>query len=160
MPAEIGNRTADNWRPLIAIADVAGGEWPERAREIAKGDRMPVQELGIMLLEDIQKIFADENTDRISSANLANKLVLEEDRPWVEYHYGKPITPRQIAELLEPFKIAPHNIAVGTTRPKGYLLQDFKDAFATYTPDFAATPLLRQKSAENEGKNPLLDFRQ
>ena len=158
MPAEIGNRTADNWRPLIAIADVAGGEWPERAREIAKGDRMPVQELGIMLLEDIQKIFADENTDRISSANLANKLVLEEDRPWVEYHYGKPITPRQIAELLEPFKIAPHNIAVGTTRPKGYLLQDFKDAFANYTPDFAATPLLRQKSAENDGKKSATGF--
>jgi hypothetical protein len=158
MPPEIGNRTADNWRTLIVIADVAGGEWPERAREIAKGDRMPVQELGIMLLEDIQKIFADENTDRISSANLANKLVLEEDRPWVEYHYGKPITPRQIAELLEPFKIAPHNIAVGTTRPKGYLLRDFKDAFGTYTPDFAATPLLRQKSAENDGKRSATGF--
>ena len=46
MPAGIGNRTADNWRPLIAIADVAGGDWPERARRIAVGDKMPVQEVG------------------------------------------------------------------------------------------------------------------
>ena len=46
MPAGIGNRTADNWRPLIAIADVAGGDWPERARRIAVGDKMPVQEIG------------------------------------------------------------------------------------------------------------------
>ncbi len=63
---EIGNRTADNWRPLIAIADVAGGEWPERAREIAIGDKMPVQELGIMLLEDIKKVFEEESVDRHS----------------------------------------------------------------------------------------------
>jgi len=26
------NRAADNWRPLLAIADAAGGEWPARAR--------------------------------------------------------------------------------------------------------------------------------
>src|SRR5262245_19841046 len=32
MPANIINREADNWRPLLAIADVASGEWPERAR--------------------------------------------------------------------------------------------------------------------------------
>ncbi len=141
MPAEIGNRTADNWRPLIAIADAAGGEWPERARRIAVGDKMPVQELGIMLIEDIKRIFEEERVDRIPSMMLANKLVLAEDRPWVEFHLGRPITPRQIAELLEPFRIYPKNIAVGTTRPKGYLLQQFKEVFASYTPDFAATPL-------------------
>ena len=32
MPPGIINREADNWRPLLAIADEAGGEWPERAR--------------------------------------------------------------------------------------------------------------------------------
>jgi hypothetical protein len=28
-------RAADNWRPLLAIADEAGGEWPGRARQAA-----------------------------------------------------------------------------------------------------------------------------
>jgi hypothetical protein len=32
---ELQNRVADNWRPLFAVADCAGGEWPERARLIA-----------------------------------------------------------------------------------------------------------------------------
>src|SRR5262249_17680748 len=34
LPKELHGRAADNWRPLIAIADRAGGEWPKRAREI------------------------------------------------------------------------------------------------------------------------------
>jgi putative DNA primase/helicase len=35
MPAGIHNRAADNWHPLLVIADLAGGEWPERARQTA-----------------------------------------------------------------------------------------------------------------------------
>ena len=31
-----GNRNADNWEPLIAIADLAGGDWPVLARELAE----------------------------------------------------------------------------------------------------------------------------
>ena len=36
MPAGITDRNADCWEPLLAIADVAGGDWPEQAREAAK----------------------------------------------------------------------------------------------------------------------------
>jgi hypothetical protein len=35
MPAGIVNRPADNWRPLLAVVDLAGGAWPEHAREAA-----------------------------------------------------------------------------------------------------------------------------
>ncbi|MBT7097400.1 DUF3631 domain-containing protein, partial [Candidatus Poribacteria bacterium] len=31
VPAALGDRCADNWRPLLAIADTAGGVWPARA---------------------------------------------------------------------------------------------------------------------------------
>ena len=30
VPETLNDRAADNWRPLCAIAEVAGGEWPER----------------------------------------------------------------------------------------------------------------------------------
>src|SRR5437667_909957 len=33
MPPTAFNRLADNWRPLFAIAQIAGGDWPRRARE-------------------------------------------------------------------------------------------------------------------------------
>ncbi|HEV3455933.1 MAG TPA: DUF3631 domain-containing protein [Thermoanaerobaculia bacterium] len=30
MPGELDDRAADNWRPLLAIADLVGREWPEK----------------------------------------------------------------------------------------------------------------------------------
>ena len=36
-PAGLHDRAADNWRPLLAIADAVGGAWPERARRAAGG---------------------------------------------------------------------------------------------------------------------------
>ena len=35
-PDALNDRQADAWDPLFAIAEVAGGEWPERARAAAK----------------------------------------------------------------------------------------------------------------------------
>src|SRR5262249_37214054 len=35
LPEAIQDRAADCWEPLIAVADAAGGEWPERARAAA-----------------------------------------------------------------------------------------------------------------------------
>jgi Protein of unknown function (DUF3631) len=70
------------------------------------------------------------------------KLVKMEDRPWIEWRNEKPITPRQIAKLLEQFKIAPRNIKLMGSVAKGYMAEDFTDAFARYTASETATPLL------------------
>ncbi len=35
VPESMPDRTADNWRPLFAIADAVGGHWPETARRVA-----------------------------------------------------------------------------------------------------------------------------
>src|SRR5262249_19350632 len=35
IPRELNDRAADNWRPLLAIADIAGGTWPQDARRAA-----------------------------------------------------------------------------------------------------------------------------
>ena len=36
VPAELHDRAADNWRSMIAIADQAGGHWPDTARRVAR----------------------------------------------------------------------------------------------------------------------------
>ena len=57
MPTGLDGRPADNWRPLLAIADAAGGDWPERARRIAEGSaKRSEATVGIMVLEDIRRI--------------------------------------------------------------------------------------------------------
>jgi putative DNA primase/helicase len=142
MPTELSGRAADNWRPLIAIADLAGGDWPIRARRIAVelGGCRIEQTAGVMLLDDIRRIFADLEVDRLPSVEMAGSLSKMEDRPWPEWHQGKPITPRQIAKLMEPFSVAPGTIRTVDNTAKGYKLADFTDAFARYLPEATVTP--------------------
>ena len=138
---DLFNRVADNWRPLLAIAELAGGAWPRWAHEAAASaaKRSSESSLGIELLADIQDIFARRKTDRLPSAALAAELALVEGRPWAEWgKTGKPISQNALARLLKKFKanddipIAPEKIRVGDQTPNGYHLTQFEDAFARY----------------------------
>ena len=59
----IEDRNADVWEALLAVADLAGGEWPERARRCAVS--LVTQalatggSLGVTLLRDLRAIFSD-----------------------------------------------------------------------------------------------------
>jgi hypothetical protein len=136
MPGTLENREADNWLPLIAIADVAGEGWSDLARQVAQrlclAARSSEQSEAIMLLEDIHALLTAYTGERIQSADLVNALVQLEDRPWAEWKGGKPITPNAIARLLAPFNIRPFEMRVGTRVVRGYEAAQFADAFARY----------------------------
>jgi putative DNA primase/helicase len=137
MPPGVHNRTADNWRPLLTVADAAGGEWPDQAREIAtRLTRSQGEETSyrIMALADIKAIFDQRGGDSLPSTTVCADLAEMEDRPWPEYRKGKPITPRQLASLLVPFGITPGTIRTDTGTPKGYTRTKFEDAFKRYVP--------------------------
>lgn len=137
MPAGIYNRAADNWRPLLAIADVAGGEWPERARRALQCARAGADDddsARVMLLADIRAIFAERNADRLASADLVAALIAIEGRPWAEWKAGKPLTANGLARLLAPFGVLPATIRTAVGTAKGYQLAHFFDAFARYLP--------------------------
>ena len=138
VPPELHDRASDNWRPLLAIADVAGGAWPERARHAARlltgaaadnDDSAAVQ-----LLADLSDLFATRATDRIPSGEIVNVLGEMEDRPWPEWKKGHPITARQLARILRPFDVKPKKIRFDDGPAQGYLLADLKDAFSRYVP--------------------------
>jgi hypothetical protein len=156
MPPTVTNRDADNWRPLFAVADAAGGEWPARACAIAetmtdkaKGDD---QSLRTMLLEDVRSVFTAKGVDKLPSAELVEALLAMKDRPWPELgRAAKPITQNKLAGLLKDFGIRPCNVWVGATPLKGYCHGEFADVFARYLSD----PLVQTARAlgqqENEG---------
>jgi len=140
MPDELDDRAQDNWRPLIAIAEAAGGDWPARARKAAlvlSGADTRVEDEGhtVQLLADIRQVFVDEGTDQLASATIIERLTALEERPWSEWRHGKPLTPRGLAELLRPFGIRPGGVRVGTGTPKGYKLDDFRETFGAYFSD-------------------------
>jgi putative DNA primase/helicase len=137
VPRSLQNRAADNWRPLIAIADAAGGDWPARVRQIAEHTASAaeaVQTDGALLLGDIRNIFAETQSDRLRSADIVAKLTGMEGRPWAGYGTNRPLTPNSLANLLAPFGIGPQTIRIGTGTAKGYLRAQFEDAFNRYLP--------------------------
>lgn len=136
MPGGIINREADNWRPLLAIADEAGGEWPERARKAAAAAHIVAADDAEsrleLLLGDIRDVFDKlvSDKDRISSAHLIEGLVEIVPRPWAEYgRSGKAITQNKLARLLKPLGIAPQKVRIGTETPNGYHRHQFQEAW-------------------------------
>ena len=116
MPAELGDREADISVPLVALADYAGGEWPERCRRALlavfrrRAEFDGNSDVGGKLLADLRAIFAEGGAERLTSADLCAKLGAMEDRPWPEWKNGKPMTPAQLASALRPFAVRPVNI--------------------------------------------------
>jgi hypothetical protein len=138
MPPELNDRAADNWRPLIAIADLAGSDWSDRARSAAvllsSDDDAEDESAATMLLSDIKALFQECGADRMWSSELAIALAQREDRPWSEWKGNRPITKAQVAVLLKPFDIRPGVMRIGSKTSRGYRLDMFTDAFSRYLP--------------------------
>jgi putative DNA primase/helicase len=174
-PESIFNRDADNWRPLLMVADAVGGQWPERARKAAltacgaeDDDEEGYLEL---LLRDIRDIIGrlkenNASLDCISSDLLIDLLCdLDEPRPWPEYgKSGKRITPNKLARLLKPAAVIAERVAVqqqqddGRTakvRVRGYKFSSFQEPFERYLPPIAASKASKCPEADEQGTSEL-----
>jgi hypothetical protein len=138
LPPGIYNREGDNWRPLLAIAQVASGDWPDRARKAAEAASVTTEDESrlALLLGDIRSIFVERGSPkRLRSADLVADLRAIEGRPWAEYGKArKPISQNQLARLLKPLGIAPEVFRDEEATPRGYVLEHFSDAFDRYLP--------------------------
>jgi len=140
MPEALNDRQQDICVPLLAIADQAGGDWPDRARRALldlfnrQREEGATMEDGALLLGDIRTIMVDDGALVTPSKELAEKLAAMEERPWPEWQHGKPITPAQLAKALAPFKVRPGNIRRQQGVVKGYRKEMFEDAWARYLP--------------------------
>lgn len=133
----LNDRAADIWEPLIAIADVAGGDWPERARQAAialSGDgAMEDGSVAVLLLGDLRDALAEREVGRISSVDFAEGLSKMEERPWGAWDHGRPVTANQIARLLRGFGVRPKAMRIdGGPTVKGYDFESCRDAFERY----------------------------
>jgi putative DNA primase/helicase len=151
MPPGIYNRAADNWRALLAVADLAGGEWPERARADAAAllcDGADSESVPVQLLADPRALFDSEPSGVLFTREILAALGKNENSPWPEWKNGKPITNRQLAALLKPFKVRPRSVRRGADTEKGYRHEWFDDAFARYLPPVqSVTPSQANDSA-------------
>jgi putative DNA primase/helicase len=127
LPEELNDRAQDNWRLLIAIADLMSKELGNNARtaaiKIAEEAIQSDEDYSIMVLADVAEIFRIKNTDRLKTTDIIDALKNLKDRPWAEYWKGQPITHRGLAGLLKPYGIKPKTIRFGQGKydvAKGY----------------------------------------
>lgn len=137
MPAGITDRDADVWEPLLAIADAAGGDWPERARVAAVAlvalSKAGTPSLGVRLLADLRTIFDATQLDQLSTEQILEKLHAIIESPWGDLR-GKPLDPRGLARRLKDYDVKPTTIRLAMSTPKGYRRCDLHDAWSRYLP--------------------------
>jgi Protein of unknown function (DUF3631) len=129
LPESLDDRAAEIWEPLLAIADAAGGSWPEQARKAAcvlHHADMEAESLGVLLLHAIKETFEgldkeeknpppvdlfvgerQRKIDYILTVDLLVALVDRDAEPWggwwgtdVERAVEKRTTPRGPAGKL------------------------------------------------------------
>lgn len=136
---ELDDRAADNWGPMFAIADLVGGSWPVRAREVARllsADRDEAADTkGVQALSDLRDLFDQRGVKRLTSQEIVTHFEGLEESPWKDYRRGKALTQRQLAYLLRPFGIRSTNLRMPDGGvAKGYERTACEDAFRRYLP--------------------------
>lgn len=133
MPDGVEDRDSDVWEPLLAVADAAGGAWPERARVAAVAlvadSKESTPSLGIRLLADLRKVFGEQEV-MATEALLAALHALPE-APWEDLR-GKPLAARGLARMLNEYGVKSKTIRIGGTTPRGYARADLADAWSRY----------------------------
>ena len=149
MPPGLNNRAAANWKLLLAIAELAGGPWPGRAREAAERltQTRHRPSYGVRLLAAFREVFISDGRKMITSEDMVTYLCRDPTSVWANYNHGGPITQRQIAILADQYDISPvptHPTGRSDFGRMGYKLsQQFLDAFSRYLP---ADPIIQSPS--------------
>jgi hypothetical protein len=145
MPDGITDRDADVWEPLLAIADVAGADWPRRARVAAVAlvtlSKESTPSLGIRLLSDLRQIFGD--AEALPTKTILTKLQELDESPWADIS----LNDRGLATRLRPYEVRPKTVRIHDATPRGYSREDFHDAWQRYL-GFASPESETSKTSE------------
>jgi putative DNA primase/helicase len=161
LPSELNDRSADNWEPLLAIAECVVGQWPKAARNAAlrlsakTAQNDDSETYSIQLLRDIWQLLSVRlDSDIVTMKEIVEQLVDLEDRPWANLGRGKQLTTSYLGKLLRRFDIHSKVVRSGVDVAKGYRREWFSDAFDRYLPKESVTSVTAPESLE---KMPLDD---
>jgi hypothetical protein len=143
-PPELSWRHRDCAGPLLQVADFIGGDWPQRARQaLVNAFALAAFEdfySSRQVLSDIRDLFAaTDNPEWIATTDLLEFLHTLDNRIWDTWSKDKPMQPKALAHLLEPFGIQPRNHRTGPkTVPKGYYREDLEPIWRRHLEPWSA----------------------
>ncbi len=133
MPDGVVDREAEVWEPLLAIADVAAGHWPQTARsaclELLKVASNREVSLGVRLLGDLRDVFGA--SDAMSTADILEALNGLDEAPWGDL-YGKPLEARTLARMVKRYGVTSTKVKVDGRALQGYRREDLWDSWQRY----------------------------
>lgn len=138
LPGELDDRAADGWEPLFAIADLAGGEWPGRARAAAVALHGPTgvddPSVTLQLLTSVQKVFDDraEPHGLWTKTELLPALRDLEEAPWGAWNEGQGIKVHELARHLRVHGVISRTVRKAERTFKGYLRADLEPVWERY----------------------------
>ena len=145
----VDDRQADVWEPLLIVAQLAGGNWPDTAREACKvmcanTDAEDSDSPDLLLLGDVRDIFG--NVTFIRSSELVSQLKMLHDSPW----FDEMLTPARLSSKLRGYGIHPRHSADKTRR--GYYRADFRDTWIRYlSPENSSEPSEPSEAGGDQG---------
>jgi hypothetical protein len=133
LPVGVVDRAAECWEPLLAVADQAGGHWPQTARaacvELCKVAEGRGASLGIRLLADLRAVFNEHEV--MSTEQTLTKLRAIDEAPWDDL-YGKGLNARGLAQRLRQYGVTSTKVKVDGKALQGYRREDLWDSWTRY----------------------------
>jgi len=169
---EISERLEEGWESLLAVAELAGGEWPRRARKAAvalaqNGADIGGEDQGELLLRAVREIFGDREV--MFTGAICEALNGDDELPFGGYRKGEGIDGRGLSSKLKPYGIKPQTIEYDGKNAKGYRREWFLEVWARYAPDAESAraqdaaddpsgSVSRQGGSENSSVEPKTDL--
>lgn len=125
----VQDRDADVWEPLLAIAEMAGEEWFERATKaceeltIGRDEEKQVSP-GVRLLTQLRDLFGDRPV--MFTVDILAALRALPDTPW------DMLTPRSLGNVLAEYDVRPTTVREGDNVAKGYKASDLEPVWNRY----------------------------
>lgn len=150
-PEGMEDRDAELVEPLLAVADAAGGDWPERIRTAVKvllrneADEDEESEPTTpreMLLADLSLVFHEE---RLASREIVARLSALPGSPWRRYP-SPQAAGKEIAHILAGADVKPRPVWLDGMTVRGY---DRADLVAAGMPDTMTPDDARELDAED-----------
>jgi DNA polymerase I len=160
------DRAADNWEPLLSIAQCIGSDWYGRAVSAAKKltDAAEPNEDRDILIRLLQEYTRKPNVGQslpsrdifYATEEILAYLNAEREAPWADWRKGgvHGLTAQKLSRMLNPSKqkvgIRSAQVRIGEKVLRGYLLTELQRLFSAYgaptppsntSPDGTGTPL-------------------
>ncbi len=136
LPEQVQDRDADVWEALVAVADAAGGRWPQLSRVSAvthvTDTAGHAPSLGVKLLADLRQVF--DGREVLPTTDILAGLLALDEAPWGDLR-GRELDARGLSRRLAKYGIKPKVHRTGSVTARGYAAADLVDTWRRYLPD-------------------------